>query len=166
MNLLSWALCHLVHIQSQEVMMFLIHLPLCFCMGKFVFATRETHCFVSLMFTFRSSPAISPLCCFHFVLTSVSAANYIRPCYIHQPLGSSFHGTVNTPSCRHTCTRLCSAFTPQFRRSYQAGLTDWQQNALHESVFTHLFTSKPGMAQTNDNFIVHLCAEYFQSIVF
>lgn len=71
-----------------------------------------------------------PLLFFHTIaftlltLTLVSAANYIRPCYIHHPLRSSFSGTVNTPSHSPTCTWSRSAFSPQFRRRHQAGLTD------------------------------------------
>ncbi len=100
-----------------------------FLRGKTCFCHREKPGGFCLWCFESFSNSGVPLLFFHsvaftlLVLTSVSAANYIRPCCIHQPLGSSFSGTVNTLSCCHTCTWPRSAFSPQFRRPHRAELT-------------------------------------------
>lgn len=99
--------------------------------GKVVLAIiRNPEPLVSDVFCAFFSNSGIPLLFFHTIafalltLTSVSAANYIRPCYIHHPLRSSYSGTVNTLSRSPTCGWSRSAFSPQFRRRHPAGLTD------------------------------------------
>lgn len=103
--------------------MFWIYLPLCFCKREVLFSTvRKTmslFSYVLVAFQIQEFPCYFTLP----ALTSGSAANYIRPCCIHHPLGSSFSDTVNTLSSSHTCSWPRSAFSPQLRRRHQADLT-------------------------------------------